>query len=261
MYSRLISSVDTLIVYLALLVDALVSSVLAVSFLWSALNSVYFATHAGTWLFLDETLVKNNKDKDITESADSEPLNEASSSSYSSNTPFSSDSGIEVLHLGTTDPSVVHSTDEEYNDEKDMHLFELEDSESATDSEYDISSDTELLRTSRTIKHFTFYGRFFAHFKNRCFQTYTVSKLARKVMQRITDCIDGFVACAVCLWTYKYANYDLRRKTSGCGHALVHGIWKTIKVILDRRAFLSVFLYGVIAFLAILHNEVPRIYT
>lgn len=134
--------------------------------------------------------------------------------------------------------------------------------ESATDSEYDASSDTELLQPVRTKTHFKLNRQFYQRYKNKCFQAFNIFRLARKVVQRITDCVGGFMSCAMCLRTYDYTKcktQNLQKRSSGFGHALGRTIWRTIKLILDRKVFLSVALYGVIAYLAIISNEViPR---
>lgn len=131
--------------------------------------------------------------------------------------------------------------------------------ESATDSEYDGSSDTELLRPMRTRTHFKFNRQVFQRYKTKCFQAFSIFRLARKVVQRIADCVGGFTACATCLWTYDYTKckpQNIQKRSSGFGHAISRTLRRTFKLILDRKVFLSVSLYGVIAYLAILSNEV-----
>jgi hypothetical protein len=145
-------------------------------------------------------------------------------------------------------------TDDEYDEEKMedvMHLFEMDDSESATDSEYDATSDTELLRSRRTKR---FLGC--EYYKEKCLQYFSILKLFRLVMRRTTDCVGGFVACVACLWAYDCKPHTIRKKSSGCGKALGCRVKRTLKFVLDRKVFLSVSLYGIIAFLAIISNEV-----
>lgn len=143
---------------------------------------------------------------------------------------------------------------QDYDEEDEMHLFEIDDSESATDSEYDATSDTELLRTRRTKKNFNRFSC--EHYKTKCLHSFNILRLARLVVRRTTDCVGGFITCAVCLWTYDYAKFKPQRESSGYGRALGYGIWRTFKLILDRKVFLSVSLYGIIAYLAIVSNEV-----
>lgn len=205
---------------------------------------------AGTWLFVDETLVRK-KDSD---NGDSDPPNGSNSSDSSSDPPYSNDSGIELLQPGTTDESSLLQNDDDYDEkeEEEMHLFEIDDSDSATDSDY-VNSDTELLKSRRTKTAFDRHS--YERYKRKCMQTFNIFKLPHLVMQRTVDCVGGFVACAVCIWTYDYTKcnpHNLQRKSSGCGQTL----WRTLKLMLDRRVFLSVLLYGIIAFLAIISNEV-----
>lgn len=211
--------------------------------------------NAGTWLFVDETLVRSKNKASSKDNDSSDPPDETNSSDNSSDPPYSNDSGIELLQSNTADKSSVLPEDTE-KEEDNVYLFEIDDSGSATDSDYDARSDTELLITRRTNKDIRYYCE---NYKRKCLQTFSILKLARKVMQRTTDCIGGFVACAACLWTYDYTKCktdNLKKKTAGCGQALCLGIWRMFKLMLDRRVFLSVSLYGIIAFLAIISNEV-----
>ena len=175
------------------------------------------------------------------------------------------DSEIEFLH--SDDPSsnnsnqdirLLHHQSEER--EEDIDEFELDDSESATDSEYDATSDTELIRSRRYHKHSTFSKRFYDSYR-KSLQTFSFVKLARKVLQRITDCVGGFFTCVVCLWNYDYTKckpQNVRTRSTGWGKSVANGFWRSFKLILDRKVFLSVSLYGLIAFLAIVSNEVCR---
>lgn len=206
-------------------------------------GGISFLSLVCTWLFVDETLVKN-KDKASSEDG----------SDNLSDSPQSNDSGIELLQPGTTDS--LMPGDHDYDEQNEIHLFEIDDSESATDSEYDATSDTELLRTRRAKKNFDRFSC--EHCKTKCLETFNIFKLARLVMKRITDCVGGFVTCAVCLRTYDYTNLkpsNLQRKSSGYGRTLCNGMWRMFKLILDRRVFLSVSLYGIMAYLAIVSNE------
>lgn len=142
--------------------------------------------------------------------------------------------------------------------EEEEEVDEQDNFESATDSEYDATSDTELIR-SRRYQNKSISKKLHDSFK-KCLQTFSFVKLAQKVMQRLTDCIGGFFTCIVCLWSYEYHTKckprHLRSKSSGWGQAVIKGLWKTMKLIIDRKVFISVLLYAVIAFLAISTNEV-----
>ena len=205
---------------------------------------------AGTWLFLDETLVKDKVTADD---------DETNISDNSSDPPHSNDSGIELLQPGATDFTANSEFSQDFKDDYEQDEQHLFDDESATDSEYDGSSDTELLRPVRTRTHFKFNRQFFQRYKSKCFQAFDIFRLARKVVQRITDCVGGFTACAMCLWTYDYTKckpQNLQKRSSGLGRSLGRILLRSIKLILDRKVFLSVSLYGVMAYLAIISNEV-----
>jgi hypothetical protein len=158
---------------------------------------------------------------------------------------------VELLQPHTPDEISVLPDEEEDNN---MQIFEIDDS--GTDSDYDATSDTELLVNTRPRKRVHHYCE---HYKEKCLQTFNILKLARLIVKRLIDCAGGFVACLLCLWTYDYTKckpHNLRRKTSGYSRAFGYGIWRTFKLVLDRRVFLSVLLYAIIGFLAITSNEV-----
>lgn len=156
--------------------------------------------------------------------------------------------------LLTSQPDDKADCSEEEEDERE--LFEMEDSESVSD--YDVSSDTELIRRVGEKKHFSL-SKHYLDYKKKCLQTFSFTKLVRIVRRRTTDCIGGFVTCILCLHAFDCAKLkpgNLRDKSSGCGRGFVRGMWRVAKLLLDRKVFLSVTLYALIAFLAILSNEV-----
>ena len=146
-----------------------------------------------------------------------------------------------------------------------MLLFEIDDSDSATDSEYDATSDTELLRTRRNKKFLNAYEQYKTkclQYKTKCLQSFNILKLPHLVVRRATDCFGGFVSCVMWFWAYDYSSckpHNLRKRSSGCGRALGYRVMRTLKFVLDRKVFLSVSLYGIIAFLAIISNEVTKL--
>ena len=185
----------------------------------------------GTWLFLDETLVKR---KGSSESEDADP------NSFN----MLRDSGIEMSQPGTT-PGVLLG-DEKDESDLGVHQFET-DEELATEDElssYDVSPDTELLRNTQN-----------QSFKRYCkLSRHNVLRLQRLIIiRRVMDCAGGLVACVVCLWTYEYSKCKLSNfRGRGSGRSVL----KKLKLVLDRRVFLPISLYGIIAFLAIVSNEV-----
>ena len=198
-------------------------------------------------MFLDETLVKK---KNKTSEDDHDP----NETSFSENQPQSNDSGVELLQI---DASGDDDEEEEEEREDEMYLLEIDDSESATDSKYNATLERELLGTRRTKK--TFNRDLCQHYNSKCLRAFSISKLARIFMRRITDCIGGFVTCAMCLWSYDYTMckpHNLKRRSSGCGKALCSAMWRTLKLVLDRKVLISVSLYGMFGSLAIVSNEV-----
>ncbi len=218
---------------------------------------------AAAWLFLDETLAKKKKDSTPSDSqdGDSDPPNETNSSENS----HCNDSGVELLQSwSTNDPSsaedssshdtLLLSEQDEERKEEEMQQFELDD----TDSEYDATSDTELIRSRRNKSHSAFTKKIHESCR-KCLQTFSFVKLAQKVLQRLTDCVGGFFTCVLCLWSYDYTKckpQNVKKRSSGWGKVVTVGSWRTFKLILDRKVSLSVLLYGFIAFLAIVSNEV-----
>lgn len=232
---------------------------------------IFIGSHAVTWLFLDETLVKDKRKIDFTlnYNENGNPSDETNASDNSSDSPYSNDSDIELLQPeiassitsreceSTLQSSLSNSNQLAYQEDEEssgQYTFEIDDSEADTGSDYDISSDTELLQNQRTKKQFNI-GTYFNICKN-FFQDFSIMNLFRLVVLRVTDCFGGLVTCVECLWNFDCKPYNLGEKTSGCSRSFIHGIIRTIKLILDRKVFLSTFLYGVIAFLTITLVEV-----
>lgn len=184
-------------------------------------------------------------------------------------TPNSDDSGIELSQpertsaINVTDIG-VHFRRTDSDSELTQLIFNDEiDANESTDSEYDAGSDTELLRSQRLTQerfkqeHFNL-GRRLKYFKQKCLQTFSLVKLARKVMQRITECVGIFVTCALCIKSLQHKKFKPQnfRRNSDTLHTVCHELLQSFKLLLDRKVFLSIFLYGWIAFLAIITNEV-----
>lgn len=208
------------------------------------------------WLFLDETVIKDKKSiasskNEAAHGGDDSP-DETNVSDNSSDPPCSTDSGIE---LPLTTPS-DHEAKQDNSDLTD-YLDEVGDNESALETDLDdVGSDTELIRTERERSNIS---KCLYDYRKRCQETFSFTKLAHIIRKRVTDCTGGIVACALCFWTFDCAMLkpkNLRNKTSGHGQAFLQGLLRVVKLLFDRKVFLSISLYGAIAFLAILSNEV-----
>lgn len=207
---------------------------------------------AVTWLFLDETLIK--KKTNVIDEDEEGDLPEDSSDPLISN-----DSSIELIQPVSNGNPECEFSERTLHSEEDSrkYEFEIDECETDTDSNYDISSDTELIQTPGIKKHFNLH-RYLDECK-KLLHKFSVRNLFLIVTQRITDCIGGFVSCAVCLRKLDYNKCkprNFKEQTSGCGHALVYGVLRTVKLFLDRKVFVSVFLYGILAFLSTTTTEV-----
>ena len=227
---------------------------------------VFIHASLAAWLFLDETLVKNKAKKTSSATNTSvEPNSCDDSSENSSDTPISNDSGIELVQSKTTDTGVdfgldaesvrfssIKDTDDDTED--DRASLVMSESDLNTDSEYEVSSDVELLRNARLRKWVN------KKHKERCFRT--ISKLTRKVLQRLSECVSAFYTCAMCLCMFDYSKFrtdNLRKVVTNKGQSLCYGLLSTFMLMRDRKVFLSVSLYGIIAFLGIITTEVSLV--
>lgn len=202
-------------------------------------------------MFLDETLIK---EKDSTPSDSNSRVSNASTESDIE--PHQPGDSTSIEHNSSQDVLLIPEEREE-----EMHEFEIDDSESATDSEYDATSDTELIQTRNPPHHSIMKKRLQKSYK-KCLEIFSLIRLARKVMQRLTDCIGGLLTCVMCLWSYNYSQckpHNIGTRSSDFGKVLANGLWRTFKLLLDRKVFVSISLYGAIAFLAIISNEVSRL--
>lgn len=226
-------------------------------------NTLYLIHNAAAWLFLDETLVKKREISSM-----------GSSGEIPIDPPNSTDSGIELLQPSdsTYDTDSNHSVilplvprdsdddgnDDSINGDEEMNMDENE-SEPLTDSEYDANSDTtELLRCSKSMKHYKFVKHLKEHGYS-CLRAFDPRKLVRKMVQRLTECVGGFVMCAACLFTFEYGSKcrpDYLRLKLSNGHSIASGLKKSLMLVVDRRVFISILLYAWMAFLSIIQNEV-----
>lgn len=201
----------------------------------------------GTWLFLDETLKTKSTEDSVNETSED-----------SSDSPHSNDSGIELqadsAQAALLDDDIIESSEEESSERE---LFEMNETDSVSD--YDVSSDTELIRRVRTKKKFSVLTKRCCDYRKKCMDTFSFIKLVHLVIRRITDCIGGLYSLIMYLYKFDFAKLkpgNLKKKSVGCGHHLLQGLFRGFKLMLDRKVFLSITLYGVIAFLAIISNEV-----
>ena len=193
----------------------------------------------GTWLFLDETLVKQKGSSIESEDTDSPDQTNTNSSD------MPCDSGIEIPPPEIT-PGVLLSDEKDKNG-LEVHRFEM-DEEMVTDDElasYDVSPDTELLRNAQKQRYCNLS-------REKC-----LHRLRRLlIVRRVMDCAGGLVACVVCLWTYEYSKCKLSNLRGRGSQGLGRSVLRKLKLVLDRRILSSILLYGIIALLSTMSNEV-----
>lgn len=168
------------------------------------------------------------------------------------NTSFANDSGIVLGHREGfyyfESDSILLSNDEHKGVEPitDDQDSLLDDIDSESDSE--ISLENEPLTPQSDPKESSCRS---------CSETFSIVKLARLVLRRATDCVEGIWSCV--LWIFdctKWRPDNLKRKSSGCSQALINGVSRILRLMMDRKVFVSVLIYGAIAFLENVVSEV-----
>ena len=207
----------------------------------------------GAWLFLDETLKKNKKRDSLADSSSA-----------------GQDSGIELLKPGSNSSDT--SSNSQLREEDEIEVGEVNSEEEATsdlfeedydtDSDYDATSDTELLENIRRINRRNTLKLQIIKFMKACTHTFSLVRLARKVVQRLTECVGVFVVCTVGLSRFDYSRcrpVNVKDTVSRKWRSAGGNVLKTILLLKDRKVAISISLYGAIAFLAITMNEVGLI--
>ena len=199
-------------------------------------------------------------------STGSDPYSISLETNDSSGSLLSNDSGIELKMNGSdSDTELIDVTQSKIYDHDDELM--IVESDTDTDSDFErVNSDTELLvsehKTSNTTSK---CSKVVKHFIPSCL----VSECGpHQCYGRVRNSLmDSYRCVVVCVECFK-----------GCGKSHHHGTWSTgevrdhskstfvkrmyrsvlnlICLILDRRVFLSTLLYGVLAFFAIICNEV-----
>lgn len=189
--------------------------------------------------------------------------NDGFSTDDSSLTPNTTNSGIELVQC---ESNSVNSCPQD-NSEIDIEQEKGKDGESSslwsdldTDSEYDANSDTELLENLKRMKYDSFCSRLREQ-KKSCLRVFSLAKLARKVKQRVTECIGCFTLCVVGMWKFNYSrcckHLSVKRRFSMEWRSVARGALKTVLLLRDRKVSISIGLYGLTAFICIIVNEVP----
>ena len=210
---------------------------------------LYWLHYAGAWLYLDETL---KKDK-ITL-----PAHEPSESQ---------DSGIDSANTGSNSSDNSSTNRSHDGDEIEEDILEnREDNNSDmiqddynTDSEYDASSDTELLQNIRRINRRKTITSNILKYTKTCMHVFSPIRLARKVLQRLMESVGVFVFCMKGIRRIKCSGV----RTASTKDTVVKYVklsLKTIVLLKDRKIILSIFLYGTVAFVSIIINEVSYVY-
>ena len=200
-------------------------------------------------MFLDETLKKDKK----------ESLSQEQSSE-------GQDSGIDLTKESngssngqSQDSDNESETDESSNREDETSDVFLDDID--TDSDYEASSDTELIQNIQRLSQRRKAGLLFGRFKKVCAHMCNPLRLIKKVMQRLTECVGMFVffVTGVKKLISRCKSDRVRHSSRVNWRSIGSNVWKTVLLLKDRRVMISILLYGMIAFLAIIANEVSTI--
>ena len=142
-------------------------------------------------------------------------------------------------------------------DGDDSNLF---DSDLDTDSDYDASSDTELLDNLRRKK----YSNYWSHLckcLEACVGAVCLVALARKVKQRVTECVGVLMLCVACLWGCRglqCKHLSVKTTLSMKWRSAARGVFRVLLLLRSRKVSISISLYGTSAFLTIILTEVEK---
>ncbi len=203
----------------------------------------------GAWLFLDETLKKDKKE----------------SSSYKQSSE-GQDSGIDLIKEsdGSSNGQSQDSDNESEKDESCNHEDEISHvflDDIDTDSDYEASSDTELIQNIQRLSQRRKAGFLFGRFKKVCAHMCNPLRLIKKVIQRLAECVGVFVffVTGVKKLLSRCKSDHIRHSSPVNWRSVGSNVWKTVLLLKDRRVMISILLYGIIAFLEIIAYEVSTI--
>ena len=188
----------------------------------------------------------------------------------SSGSLLSNDSGIELKMNGCdSDTELIDVTQPEKDDHDDELI--MAESDIDTDSDFDrVNSDTELLisernefRNSNTHSTRSRWSRFFKCLIPSCFISQCGPRRCyNSVRNSLTDSYGCVVMCVECLsscgnsCTRRWTPGESRGQANPTLKRMCYSILNLICLIFDRRVFLYTLLYSILAFCAIICNEV-----
>ena len=243
---------------------------------------IFFSCFSAAFLFLEEshhTKKKRRERKEESEErgrCDQDSVSSGASTLEtidSSGSLQSNDSGIELLSGGKlakvdSDTELIDVTQPEIDDD-DLIMVE---SDIDTDSDFErVNSDTELLykvvhRDTKNLKR-TQMGSKPSISPRLCVPECLVSQCGprqcygsvRNSLLDTYECVavslehlKGCCSCHQRKWTPGGVKGQAAGKLRGCGHS----VSSYIRLICDRRVFVSTFIYGFFAFLVVMCNEV-----
>ena len=233
------------------------------------LSSVF---HLAAFFFLEESHHLKKKKKGRSDSSQEESSNDSESEDKNDfpSSLQSNDSGIELLtnERIDSDTELVDLTRSDIDD-SDMDEVMVVESDIDTDSDFErVNSDTELLINERNeAKKVSSDQDCLFKFRQLCIPECIVTQCGPKqcyhsARNSVADSYDNVVACLVCLkhcgsccqrkWTPGETRSGAKVKLRKAGQSVL----AILRLMMDRRVFLSTLLYGLVAFLVIISNEV-----
>ena len=186
----------------------------------------------------------------------------------SSGSLLSNDSGIELKMNGSdSDTELIDVTQSEIDDHDDEIV--MMESDIDTDSDFEqASSDTELLtherRTSDTYSNCSKFSNFVKHFVPSCLiRECGPGQCYGRVRNSLADsygcvkmCTECLKSCVNCRYKKQWTPGEVKGQTKAKLRNARQSMLNLLRLILDRRIFLSTLLYALLAFFTITCNEV-----
>lgn len=237
---------------------------------------VCMCTHSAAFLFLEETLhTKKSRNSDPPgreeQTVGSEPSKLKVIDSSGSN-----DSGIE-LPSGDRVDSDTELIDVTQSEMDDNELITVESDINTADSEFErVHSDTELLFKLRPdssldgtnrARSSSFSLRIPDCIVTQCGPRHCYGTIRNSLMDTcefvfmFVGCLKSCVNCCQRRWTGDPSREvtDRGQPLRKLAKRLVHSVISYVRLVLDRRVFISTLLYGTFAFLVVMCNEVKCI--
>ena len=226
------------------------------------------------FLFLEESLhTKKGKRRDSTLSYEEGSVNSDTNTFETNGSLQSNDSGIELLSSeklskDDSDTELIDLTRSEIDDDDELVMVE---SDVDTDSDFErVNSDTELLvkeprnsdsrhtRSNSTISRSCIPECLVTQCGPRqCYTTVRNSLMdSYHCVVVCLECLKGCDSCCHRSWTPGEPGSQAMGKLTRLGHPILN----LLRLIVDRRVFLSTLLYGLLAFIVVMCNEVSILF-